>query len=110
MFAKFSGDYKKCQNCKEWDWTGSHVCPPSWEAVVVERGDDPENPERSCFGADAEKAALSLAEKNFSNWECPEEMEIWVRQSPDDEWQKFKITVEPVPSFTAENITQANIA
>ena len=104
MLSRFSGSYEKCRNCGEWGWSGSHACPPRWEAVAVNRGDDPENPERHCFGADAESAALALAEDKFSDWEWPDEMVIWVRKEGDDEWQKFSISVEAVPSFTAQKL------
>ena len=50
---------------------------------------------------DPESAALKYAEENFSNWDYPSEMEIWVRKDDEQPWEKFEIGVEQVPSFYA---------
>lgn len=97
-------DYKKCPRCHEYGFMSRHTCPQAWEAYVVDYDEDPENPERTAYGLDAEYAALWLAEAKFYDWECPKSMEIWVREDAEHPWQKFEIDVEPVPSFTASKV------
>ena len=77
-------------------------CSPKWQAILYEYDD--ENAPKQAFGFDPEVAALSFAEDNFSAWEYPEKMEIWIRKPGDIEWQKFEVTVESVPSFSATKI------
>lgn len=90
-----------CNICGKYDRLDTHKCPPKWEAVVINPcGDDPSFPDRTAFGVDAETAVLDLAEENFSNWDCPDAIEIWVRATADSEWRKYEISVAPVPSFT----------
>lgn len=84
-----------------------HVCPPSWQAVRPEYGDpEDESTFYKAFGHDAESAALDVAERKFSDWEYPREVEIWVRKNAANEWVKFEITVQSVPSFSAERLSK----
>jgi len=93
-------DFNKCPICGKYDWLNKHTCPPKWDAIIYNR-DDEENPEHA-FGISAEAAALDYAEANFVRMEYPSEMEIWVRSHEEGStWQKFEITVESVPQFTA---------
>lgn len=97
-------NFIKCSNCKKWGWEGEHRCEQKWEAVVIEPwGDDPDFPERECFGDDAERAALYLAAISWSNSspDYPDDYEIWVRISSDDRWSKFGIQIEMIPDFIA---------
>jgi hypothetical protein len=95
-----------CKDCGEFIYTSCiHICPPSWQAIRPEYCDpDDESTFYKAFGHDAEGAALELAERRFSDWEYPREIEIWVRKTAADNWQKFEITVESVPSFTASPV------
>jgi hypothetical protein len=52
-------------------------------------------------GNDPEEAALYLADRHFSDWDFPDQMEIWVKKPEDTEWVKFDISVQAVPEFTA---------
>ena len=95
-----------CKECGQYKSSFSeHKCPPRWQAVRPEYGDpDDESTFYQAFGVDAEIAALELAERKFSDWEYPREVEIWVRKSPTDEWQRFEISVESVPLFSATQL------
>jgi FKBP-type peptidyl-prolyl cis-trans isomerase 2 len=88
-----------CPNCGEYDWKSKHKCRPEWQAIYVD-WNDVDDPAKA-FGSDAEQAVEQFAGRNFSNWDYPDEMEIWVRKPGDNEWQKFEVTVESVPEFTA---------
>jgi hypothetical protein len=96
--------YKECDICNEWDWTEKHICPPMWEI-----GREWEIEDDECFDTiyakSAEEAVLKYAEINFSNWEYPEQIEIWVRQVLGN-WEKFEVYVESVPSFSACKIEE----
>ena len=95
-----------CKDCGRFisQWK-EHTCPPGWQAVRPEHGDpEDESTFYNAFGEEAEDAALDIAERKFSDWEYPREVEIWVRQNPTDDWSKFEITVESVPSFSASPV------
>ena len=95
----------KCTICGEWVREDDHKCMPKWDMVVPSKGDDPELPERVCYAADAKSAALKLVEEKFSDWEYPDNIEIWVRPFGDiDQWEKYEVEVEVVPSFEATKI------
>lgn len=83
----------------------NHICPPSWQAIRADYCDpEDESTFYKAFGNDADDAAINLAERNFSNWEYPRYVEIWVRKLSTDPWQKFEVTAEAVPSFDAQPI------
>jgi hypothetical protein len=91
-----------CPNCHVFisDYS-DHVCLPKWQALVPDYDEMDGEDFRDAFGVNSESAALEIAERKFSDWEYPREIEVWVRQNPTDEWEKFEITVESVPSFSA---------
>ena len=94
------GEYRRCPVCKNWGFEKTHTCAKKWEAICIDRhGEDEAYPVFS--NGDEEDAAIAFAEKNFGDWEYPEEMEIWVRKNGNEPWSKFDISVESVPSFTA---------
>lgn len=97
LFCRKCGQYKSSYH--------EHECPPLWQAVRPEYG-DPQDASTfyDAFGIDAEHAALDIAERKFSDWEYPREVEVWVRKSPTDEWSRFTISIESVPSFTAKEM------
>jgi hypothetical protein len=93
--------YQKCLACGAYDFSATHRCKPVWDAIRGEDDyQDPDQPEKA-FGHEAEDAALEFAERNHADWEYPDECEVWVRKSADDPWQKFTITAEMQPSFSA---------
>ena len=94
-------DFCRCENCGEFDWKSKHKCQPEWEAIMADYHDE-YNPKRA-FGYDIEAAVESFCERNFSNWDYPEEMEIWARKPGEKEWQKFEVTVQAVPEFTVRD-------
>lgn len=101
-----SEKFGQCKNCGAFCINLSfHECPPEWQAVRPDYGDpdDPLNFYRA-FGYDGEEAAQWLADANFAEWEYPSEIEIWVRQRPSSDWEKYKIVVNHVPSFSAQKI------
>ena len=88
-----------CKNCGEYGIFEYHKCKPEWEAIYVDyhEEDDP----RKAFGFDAESTAERFAKKNFSAWDYPTELEIWVRKPDEIEWKKFDIEVRSKPVFSA---------
>jgi len=73
-----------------------------WKAMLFDgSGDEPE----TVSGYSAEEAALEYAEKNYADWDYPDEMEIHVRKkSGKTKWQKFNITIGTVPCFSATEL------
>ena len=94
-----SSGFEKCKICGAYDWRDKHKCPPRWEALCVDHDDEEDF--GHTFAYDAEPAAQKYAEENYSNWEYPEELEIWVRESAEARWQKFNVYVQMTPEFTA---------
>jgi len=94
----------RCENCGRlclWGFE-KHKCPPSWIAIDGECG-GPDCPEKE-FGDDAKEAQLEYAERTYLRFDCPAEMEIWVKKTDADDWIKYEIEVEEVPSFSANLI------
>ena len=94
------GDFEKCQICKEFDFLSTHKCAPEWEVVYPENGD----PEDSgtyykAFGIDEEDALDKLCHNEYSDWDYPEEFELWIRKPVWGSWLKFDIYVQSVPEF-----------
>ncbi len=92
-------NFGRCPNCERYEFLSRHKCPPEWQ-VILNDYDDPDEPRRA-FGETSEDAVLDVAERKFEEWDCPSNMELWVRKSSDDPWEKFDISVEAVPSFSA---------
>lgn len=98
-FCKKCGQYKSSFR--------EHECPPQWQAVRPEYCDlEDESTFYEAFGREAGDAALDLAQRKFSDWEYPTNIEIWVRKNYEDEWCRFEISVESVPSFSVWPITK----
>jgi len=95
-------DFNRCKICGEWAWLSSHSCKPRWQ--IIRKDYDEEDDYENAYGHDAENAAIKYVEENFSYWEYPEDIEVWIRKTEDDQWEKFAIYVESVPSFSAERI------
>jgi hypothetical protein len=94
-------NYNTCKVCGSWGDLERHNCPPKWEAIDGEDGD--EDSPYYVFAWDAEEAAEKLADKKFADWDYPAEMEIWVRQSSEAPWLKFYVEVRSEPVFTARD-------
>lgn len=95
-----------CKDCGEYIISScAHECPPCWQAVRPNE-DDPEDESTfyKAFGHDAQSAALDIAERKFEDWGFLREVEIWVRQNPSDQWSRFEVSVEFVPSFSASPV------
>jgi hypothetical protein len=92
-------EYERCEKCHKWDWIKRHKCPPKWYAVVD--GYNDEDDPGIVYARTAEDAATGYADENFAALEYPDDVEVWVRESPDDPWQKFDVSVESIPSFSA---------
>jgi hypothetical protein len=95
-----------CPDCGEYlSSFNEHKCPPKWQAIRPDYCDEhDESTYYAAFGYTAEDAALHIAENNFSNWDYPSEVEIWVRRSLTDIWEKFSVYVLSVPSFTCQKM------
>lgn len=97
---------ERCPRCKAnlYEWRLPHICPPQWEAILKDYHEEEEPVEFFSDGFDEERVAESFAASIHSDCDYPREMEIWVRKHSDDEWKKFTVTVEMVPSFTAVSL------
>jgi hypothetical protein len=88
-----------CKICKRWvraSWP--HECPPRWEIVRADSGEEQEEPD-AVYAHDPDDAALTFVKDNHAAWDHPDEVEVWVRKGPDDAWQKFTITARMEPQF-----------
>jgi hypothetical protein len=90
-------DYSKCPICKEYAWLDKHECQQKWEVVRPEYGD--ENDPDFSYGHDQEQAITKYCDDNFSNWEYPSEIKIWIRIDEDQEWEQYMVDVRSVPEF-----------
>jgi len=96
-------NYNKCPNCGKYDFLDKHKCGKQWEAYLIDNGAEPDEEyteKYKAFGNEPTCAAEDLAEKQFSNWDYPEVIEIWLREDSKSEWIKVGITVETVPQFS----------
>jgi len=102
---------ERCSICKEplYEWRLPHSCPPRWDAILKGYHDEDEPVEFFSDGYDEERVAESFAAYIHSDCDYPSEMEIWVRKNSDDEWKKFTVAVEMVPSFTATTLCVSSI-
>lgn len=79
----------------------------NWQAINPNYDDwEDESTYRQAIGLTAEYAALDIAERKFSDWDFPMEFEVWVRKNVREKWNKFEISVEIVPSFSAREIEE----
>jgi hypothetical protein len=95
-------EYDFCGNCGDFTDLSTHKCPPEWEAVREDEFD--EDDLGKAFGVTTEYAAENFVERNFSSWEYPTELQVWVRKPGETEWSKFVVSVEMIPSFSATEI------
>ena len=100
-------NFDRCPNCGKYDFQDNHKCGKQWEAYLLDYGfdnqDDPSEDTHTRYKAFGNKptcAAEDLAEEQFSNWDYPEVIEIWLREDSKSEWIKVGITVETVPQFS----------
>lgn len=97
---------ERCPICKAflYEWKLPHTCPPRWEAIFHEYHDENEPVIFHSLGYDERSVAEEFASSIHSDCDYPTEMEIWVRKPGNDEWKKFTVSVEQVPSFIATGI------
>jgi hypothetical protein len=96
------GNYNFCEKCGVYDFKDNHKCDPEW-IVISPDWNDPDDPEDHYKGYayNSEGAVLFCADRYFSEWDYPEEMELWVKKAGDTEWEKYYIDVQSVPEFSA---------
>lgn len=95
--------YERCKTCKEWGFTGSHECPPIWEARIFETKWQEDWHE--VHAADAERAAQKFAE----DYDCYGDYdiirrgsaEVEVRKVGDDKAVLVDVSAESVPHYYA---------
>jgi len=100
-------DFKRCKICGEYGWLDTHKCQQAWDAVTSDYDPKYEDVERVYAGSGKEAAEKCLGE-HHSDWDYPEELEMWVRKVGETKWEKYMVTVEPVPEFTATPIKEDN--
>lgn len=84
-----------CNKCGGYTRVGKrHKCPPQWNAIYGGEYCD-------AYGWSAEDAALWLAEKHWSDWGHPDEMEICIRDPETGDWIVFLVEVDVSPEFYA---------
>lgn len=97
MDISWTSTWGRCPVCKKSDFLGRHTCPPSWEVFWV---DGDEEDAVTVYADDAEGAACDFASARWDydtgSWD------VKVRKDFESEWQVFTVTVEMVPSFSAE--------
>ena len=89
-------NYEQCKVCGQWGYM-PHKCPPVWEVFMPDYGDEDEAD--LAHGEDEEIAVGNYAALMFERREHPIDMEIWSRKDETEEWHKWNITVEDIPSF-----------
>ncbi len=99
--------FARCSRCGEYDFVQSHKCGKSWEAFCPNYGEDPEDARTVYADGEAKDAAEKFVDDHFSDWDYPQEVEVWVRENTESEWQKFTVTVEAAPVFTATKIKES---
>jgi hypothetical protein len=100
--------YDKCPICHEYPpLFGVHRCPPAWEVS----SEDPLDPYFSgwhrVYSNHEDDAATKYAEDIFYHIDCPSEFDLWVRKPDEETAQKYEISVEPVPTFSAAKSGEA---
>jgi len=86
-----------------YEWKLPHTCPPRWECVEKEQGNEDEPVAFFSAGYDEQRVAEEFAASRFDGTNG-HEWEIWVRKNEKSEWEKFNVSVESVPSFTASRL------
>ena len=81
--------FERCKNCGSYAFLDGHKCPPEWEACESCDEDDI----KRVFGCDAKSAAEKCLEENFSNWDYPEEMEIWITSPSYQTTKSLPLTI-----------------
>ena len=99
---EYKSSYGKCINCGEWEFLDGHRCLPEWDAFLFDYGSEEDH--GVTHASNAEDAALNYATNGFSDWDYPNDMIICVKRPSEAEWQKFNITVEAVPHFSASKL------
>jgi len=96
--------YEKCVICKEtlYEWRLPHKCKPTWECIIKDYHDEDEPEIFHTDGYDYTQVAEHFAAKHFQGEGS--EWDVWVRKDSYDEWHKYTVEVEAVPSFTASLI------
>ena len=73
-----------------------HTCGTRYEC----RGHDSDDERTFYSHADSlGEVAEEFSNHVFYDWDCPNELDIEVRRPDSDEWSRFLVTVEPVPTF-----------
>lgn len=100
-------DFQNCPICKRWTFMSHHQCPPAY-GVRLEDWDKEE--EEEVYANSPEDAAITFIEHRFAQFEYPKSATVIVNDWRADHWSgkqyKYEITVEAVPSFSAELIEE----
>jgi hypothetical protein len=79
------------------------------EANAKEISDTPDGTSRRHWALDAENAAEVYADRYFADRSYPDEVTVCVR-SPDGTLSRWCVTVQMVPSFSATEVTEAEVS
>ena len=105
MLTHDIGNYLRCPICKQWGWTGTHKCAPAY-GCRLEDWDKEEEVE--VHANSPEEAATTFLEERFSDFEYPKSATVivndWRANHYAGHLYTYEVTVEAVPSFSAELI------
>ena len=85
-----SFEFRKCPNCGEYAFTGSHKCKPKWyvRPDYYERDDEFES-----FGKTPEEAAENFLSQRFGDFDYPRQMTVIVVNESENEQYTIDIEV-----------------
>lgn len=98
----------QCPICHQWKFSNHHTCPPLWEVreVTADSNEDWHNIRAW--------EASGAAEKYADDYDCHGDytiirgtsIKVDVRAFASDKIERFEVTGESVPSYTAERILE----
>lgn len=105
------GNYEQCRICKQWGWSGSHVCPPLWTVVEVEEYQNKvlTNMYQDVYAETAKDAAALFAWKedvesaDYTFVQGGGKVAVFPKSNPG-KIEFFDIQGEMVPQYTANSI------
>jgi hypothetical protein len=53
---------------------------------------------------DEDEAVEEYCRLNFSNWDYPKEITVYLRQDPAEDWREFEVEVQATPTFLVTEV------
>lgn len=93
-------DFDRCKKCGRYDEISHHRCPPKWDIMLWDDAEDI----REAYASDAKSAAEEYVSLNLENLDYPERIDIGVRAYGAENWKRYRVHIQSVPSFTATEV------